>query len=377
MKIAIFGGTFNPVHNEHVNIVKSAKSALKPDKILVVPSYITPLKTGAITASGKERIEMCRLAFCGIDGVEVSDTEIESGGVSYSYLTCEKIKKLYSGAEIYFIIGADSLAGFHLWKYPERILNCVTLAVCARESEDKLNSAVKEYKKRFDKKFVIIPYVGKKVSSTNVRISCAADEDISLSVPESVCEYIRSNGLYKSEYAEEVKKYLTEERYAHTLRVVKLALKNAKRLGLDEQSVLTAAILHDCAKYIKSGKELEGFVFPKNVPPPVMHQYTGAYVAEHTFNIKDENILNAIKYHTSGRADMSDLEKLIFLADMLEEGRSFEGAEELRKLFYEDVNKCLYSALKHQIDYLASQKTEIYPLTLQAYQYLKEKGYDE
>lgn len=377
MKIAIFGGTFNPVHNEHVNIVKSAKSALKADKILVVPSYITPLKTGAITASGKDRLEMCRLAFSGIDGIEVSGMEIESGGVSYSYLTCEKLKKLYGDAEIYFIIGADSLAGFHLWKYPDRILNCVTLAVCARESEGVLNSAVKEYKKRFDKKLVIIPYVGKKVSSTNVRISCAADEDISLSVPESVCEYIRSNGLYKSEYAEEVKKYLTEARYAHTLRVVKLALQNAKRLNLDEKSVITAAILHDCAKYIKGGKELEGFEFPQNVPPPVMHQYTGAYVAEHTFNIKDENILNAIKYHTSGRADMTPLEKLIFLADMLEEGRNFSGGEELRKLFYEDINKCLFSALKHQINYLKSQNAEIYPLTLQAYQFLKEKGYDE
>ncbi|MDE7265595.1 MAG: bis(5'-nucleosyl)-tetraphosphatase (symmetrical) YqeK, partial [Clostridia bacterium] len=109
----------------------------------------------------------------------------------------------------------------------------------------------------------------------------------------------------------------------------------------------------------------------KGVPEQVMHQYTGAYVAEREFNVSEEDILNAVKYHTSGRADMSPLEKLIFLSDMLEEGRTFEGVNELRALFKKDVDECLLTALKRQIDYLNSKGEKIYEKTIEAYEFLK------
>ena len=377
MKIAIYGGSFNPVHNEHINIVRAAKDSLGLDKIIVIPTFISPHKKGILCAKARDRLQMCRMAFNEIEGVEVSDYEIKRGGVSYSYVTCRHFKKLYPNDELYFIIGADMLESFHLWREPEEVLKCVTLAVCARENGDALKKYIKAFNSRFKREIVEINYVGAAVSSTGIRARAALEEDISKLVPNSVKRHIVGGQLYFLSQISGVKKLLTEDRWQHTVRVAEMALTRCSSLGVFEEDALIAAALHDCAKYLgKDATELNGFNPPENVPPPVMHQFSGAFVAEHTFGIKDSNILNAIRYHTSGRENMSELEKLIFLSDLLEEGREFEGVDELRRLFYKDINICLLTALKHQLNYLESTKKPVYSLTRRAYEYMKE-NYDK
>ena len=103
-----------------------------------------------------------------------------------------------------------------------------------------------------------------------------------------------------------------------------------------------------------------------------MHQYTGAYLAEHTFGVTDTDVLNAIRYHTSGRPNMSTLEKLIFLSDMLEAGRDFPHINSLRAWFGRDLDECMYRSLRYELKYLKKGKGEIYPLTFRAYEYYKE-----
>ena len=377
MKTAIYGGAFNPVHNEHINIVRAAKKSLGLDRVIVIPTFISPHKKGVICARARDRLKMCRLAFEDIEGVEVSDYEIKRGGVSYSYITCRHFKKLYPEDELYFIIGADMLESFYLWREPEEILKCVTLAVCAREDRDKLKKDIQYFNSRFKREIVEINYVGADISSTKIRARAALEEDISKFVPNSVKRHILGGQLYSLPQISGVKKLLTEERWQHTVRVAEMALSRCNALGIYEEDALVAAALHDCAKYLgKDADELRGFEFPQSVPPPVLHQYSGAYVAEHTFGIKDNNILNAIRYHTSGRENMSALEKLIFLSDLLEESRDFEGVEVLRKLFYKDIDLCLYSALKHQLNYLEGTGKPVYPLTRRAFEYSKE-NYDK
>ena len=377
MKTAIYGGAFNPVHNEHINIVSSAKDSLGLDRIIVVPTFISPHKKGALCARARDRLQMCRLAFKDIEGVEVSDYEIKRGGVSYSYVTCRHFKKLYPDDELYFIVGADMLECFHLWREPEEILKCVTLAVCAREDKDKLKRDIKDFNARFKREIVEVNYVGAAVSSTKIRARAALGEDISKFVPNSVKRHISGGQLYSLPQISGVKRLLSEDRWQHTVRVAEMAASRCGSLGIYEEDALIAAALHDCAKYLGSdAHELKGFDFPENVPPPVLHQYSGAYVAEHTFGINDTNILNAIRYHTSGRENMSALEKLIFLSDLLEAGRDFEGVENLRKLFYKDIDNCLFTALKHQLNYLESTGKPVYPLTRRAYEYMKE-NYDK
>ncbi|MDE6372910.1 MAG: bis(5'-nucleosyl)-tetraphosphatase (symmetrical) YqeK, partial [Clostridia bacterium] len=173
-----------------------------------------------------------------------------------------------------------------------------------------------------------------------------------------------------------VKTLLTPERWAHTVRVAVMCAKNASRAGLSERQAITMAALHDCAKYLAADSPyLTGFDAP-DVPPPVLHQYSSAYVARKSFGIDDRVLLDAIECHTTGRENMTDADALLFLCDMLEAGRTFDGVNELRALFKEDLRECLYRALSHQIEYLKTTGAPIDGQTLKAYNYIKDKRRD-
>ena len=135
--------------------------------------------------------------------------------------------------------------------------------------------------------------------------------------------------------------------------------------------------MHDCAKNLELDSPLlDGFTLKKEwgeVPPPVLHQFTGAYVAQTAFGVRDEDVLNAIRYHTSGRENMSQLEKLVFLADMLEDSRTFDGVEELRQRFYAetDMDGVMKDALARSLGFVKSKGDSVYPLTEKAYQFYK------
>lgn len=374
MKIALFGGSFNPVHKEHVNIVKAAVEAYGLDRVVIIPSFITPNKA-ARAVSPSARLEMCRLAFGGVGCAEVSDYEISKSDVSYSYITCRHFREVYPDDELYFILGADMLENFPRWKNPREILECVNLLVCARGNGESLIAACKTFKNAFGFNPATFGYVGGKVSSTRVRVLASLGESVGEFTGEKTANYISRNKIYLLPRLHEVKNYLTPSRWRHTLRVAEMAAENCARLKIDEVTAVTAAALHDCAKYSGAdAAELKGFVCPKNVPDTVIHQYAGAHVAERVFGITDKEITEAIACHASGRKNMSPLDKLIYLCDMLEGGRDFDGVEELRKIFARDIDECLCAALKHQIDYLEASGAEIYPLTKEAYEFIKGKN---
>ncbi len=373
MKIVIFGGTFNPVHLEHVNIAAAAASQLGADKLIIIPTALTPNKGGKLTASGKDRLEMCRLAFKDIPNAEVSDMEISAGGVSYSYITCEKIAEQYPDAERYFIMGCDMLENFPQWKFPERILACTKVAACARVDGGRFAKAVESFESRFSQKVTKINYVGGEDSSTMCRVLSFCGESAERFTGRAVADYIAEKGIYYHPKFAEVKNFLTESRWRHTLRVAEMAAENCRRIGWNEEKALTAAVLHDCAKYLPLTSDyLKGFTPPEGVPEPVMHQFSGAYMAANYFKVDDEEILNAIKYHASGRENMSVGEMFIYLCDMLESGRKFDGVQTLREIFYRDIAECMYAALEHQMKYLNGTGEPVYYLTEKAYNYLKE-----
>ena len=374
MKIAIFGGAFNPVHREHVHLARTAIEELGLDKLIIMPTAISPHKHGKTMADFWQRYEMCRTAFSGIKQAEVSNYELVRGGVSYTYLTCAHFASLYPDAERYLLIGADMLENFPSWRNPQEILKHFRLAACARVDA----SPFKEYKKRveqlFSQKVVTLSYVGEKVSSSHIRTLAALGEDFSPFVDGNVYAYIRRKGLYAMHGLWGVKKFLTPERWAHSVRVAYMCAENSSRAEISEEQAITMAALHDCAKYMKEDSVyLKGFSWPEGVPSPVIHQFSGAYVAEKVFGVKDKLILDAIACHTSGRENMTAADALLFLSDMLEEGRDFPGVDELRKIFATDLFRCLYAALGHQVSYLQSTGKPVYELTLKAYNSIKEK----
>ncbi len=171
-----------------------------------------------------------------------------------------------------------------------------------------------------------------------------------------------------------------EKRYKHSLRVMNCAEKLSEGKKVDKEKVKVAAFLHDCAKYNEERymKELNIDNF-KEIDPDssksVVHSFLGAEVAKKVYNVRDEEILKAIKYHTTGNENMSLLEKIVFLADAIEEKRSYPGVEEIRKKASKNLDLGVLECLNHNIRYLIDMDAFIDPLTLKARNYLiKEKN---
>ena len=375
MRIAIFGGAFNPVHVEHVHLAQAAVKELALDKIIIMPSAISPHKQGKLIVDFWQRFEMCRLAFSCIEQAEVSNYELTRGGVSYTCLTSSYFRSMYPHDELFFLIGADMLNSFPTWRNPQEILRNLTLAACARETTESFSSYKKNVEREFSTHVETISYVGEAVSSTRIRTLAALGEDFSEYVDERVCQYIKDNALYALPPLKGVKELMSEKRWQHTVNVAVICARNASRAGISEEQAIIMAALHDVAKYLdESSPYLKGFVCPEGVPPAVVHQYSGAYVAEHTFGVRDKTVLDAIACHTSGKPNMTKADTLLFLADVIEESRNFEGVEELRALFKEDMDKCLYEQLKRQVEYLEKSGAKVYKLSRQAYEYIKENN---
>ena len=376
MNIGIFGGSFDPPHLEHVRLAAAAVGSLNLDKLFVVPAHTPPHKKDKVLSSDENRLEMCRIAFNDCPRTEVSDCEIRQGGTSYTYLTCRRFRELYPAAKLFWLVGTDMLRDFPTWRNPEEILSLASLAVCARaEKPGWTEKELKDFTARFQTDFAIIRYDGKDVSSTEVRVLAAAGEDVISLVGAKTAEYIRKNRLYEIPHAREALLLEKPSRRAHSIRVALFAAEYAAKFGISEKQAVTAALFHDCAKNLPPDSPyLRGFRPPKGVPEPVLHQYSGAYVAEKFFEVTDGEVLDAIRYHTSGRADMTSREKLVFLSDMLESGRQFDGVEKLRRIFREEgLDPCMRQALKDTLSYLEKSGGEIYPLTREAYEFLKRE----
>lgn len=367
-KLGIFGGTFDPVHNEHVKVAKIAIEKLGLDKLIIMPTFIPPHKNTAVT-DGKIRLEMLKRCFDGIEKTEVSDYEITKGGTSYTYQTVEYFKQKYQ-CELYFLVGADMLTNFKTWKNPDRILSACTLVSVGRDGVYYGEENERKYfKENFNKDFVKLEYQGSDISSSKVRVYSSLNLDIKEYVPQKVYEYIENNQLYSGdEYTEFLKKNLTEKRLIHTANVTLTALKKAKELGLDSEKVRIASLLHDCAKYLNP-LDFKHFKMPDGVPKPVEHAFLGAYVAEKILGVTDAEIIDAIRYHTSGKPEMSTLSKLVFVADMIEVGRSYDGVDYLRSLYDGDFEYCFRESLKEEYIHLINKGQEIFDATRKAYEY--------
>lgn len=170
-----------------------------------------------------------------------------------------------------------------------------------------------------------------------------------------------------------IKPRMKEKRYIHTIGVMETAIELAHLYGEDPKRAEIAAILHDVCKFADV-EWMEQIVREQNLDarligwgPELLHGPVGAYVAEREFAIDDEDILNAIRFHTTGRAGMTLLEKIIFVADMLEPNRTFDGVERLRNKANKDIHKAMAACIRHSLAFLIDTKQPIFPLSLECY----------
>jgi predicted HD superfamily hydrolase involved in NAD metabolism len=176
-----------------------------------------------------------------------------------------------------------------------------------------------------------------------------------------------------------VKKQLTEHRYKHTVGVLETSLTLAGQYGADASKAETAAIFHDYAKF-RSKDEMRQIVKNEDFPQDlllygneVLHAPVGAFLVKKECGIQDEEILNAIYYHTTGNGNMTVLEKVIFLADYIEPNRQFPGIEDVREAAQKNLNKACLMAVRNTIHFLMKQNQKIYPLTLETYNGLMDE----
>lgn len=179
--------------------------------------------------------------------------------------------------------------------------------------------------------------------------------------------------MNQSEALAIVKEHLTEHRYQHTIGVMETAILLARQYEVDEKKAEIAAIFHDYAKF-RPKEEMKQIIVAEKMAPELLqynselwHAPVGAFLVEKEVGIVDMEILNAIKYHTSGRVGMSMLEKIIYLADYIEPGRQFPGVEEVRELAKKDLQLALIRAVQNTISFLMKKNQPVFPDTFHTY----------
>ncbi|MBN1302021.1 MAG: nicotinate (nicotinamide) nucleotide adenylyltransferase [Melioribacteraceae bacterium] len=188
--IGIFGGTFDPIHNGHLITVINVLDHRNLDKIIFVPCFISPLKTGVDSSSADDRLKMVQLAIKDVSRFECSDYEIKNKGVSFTIDTIKHFKQFYD--EIDLIIGYDNIASFNKWKDPDKIFNLANVVVLRRNIDTE--SGDNKYLKRA----VVIDTPIIDISSTKIREKVKNNLPIDHLVPETVKSYIKENNLYRN-----------------------------------------------------------------------------------------------------------------------------------------------------------------------------------
>jgi len=194
MKIAIFGGSFNPPHIGHLAVAKAVCGMVKPDRFYIIPAFIAPHKQlDSGSPSPEQRMEMCRLAFSSVNA-EISDIEFRLGGKSYTYNTLRAFREEYPNDELYLVIGSDSLFDFEKWYRFEDIMKECTLCVVPREENlcEALSSCRERYIETYGAKVYILPSDPVVISSSELRHGADMDENTGA----EVLEYIKKNHLY-------------------------------------------------------------------------------------------------------------------------------------------------------------------------------------
>ncbi len=363
-KIGIFGGTFNPVHNGHINIAKTAKDSLGLDFVIMLPSGNPPHKKGEDLLDAGIRHIMLKLAVGGMDGLVPCDYEVKREEYSYTVNTLEFFKRIYPDDELYFIMGGDSIDYFDKWYMPEEIVSYAKLVVYGRGKEHNIEFI----EGKFSTDVLVLEGDFIDISSTEIRQN---KEHLKESVPQKVYDFINKYNLYEEKRPDMdiLKEYLKDNRLSHSIGVSKMAKELAKIYGVNEDIAERAGLLHDIAKYIPMDEallmcnELEAQIDPvERWMPPLIHAKLGAELVKCLFSIKEGEITSAIRWHTIGKTNMTTLQKIIFVADMIEDGRDFPGVQKIRETALYDLDMAVLYCIQSSINYNSQKGNKIHPL---------------
>lgn len=389
-RIGILGGTFNPPHLGHLNIALASYEKLNLDEVWFIPAGNPPHKNVSRDISIIDRFNMVKLMINDYPHFKCKDFEFKKMSKCYSYETLQEIKSLYPDDELFFLIGADSLETFNTWVRPDIISSLCTIAVCNREESDRnsLEAICKTMEQKYTGKFIYVPMDEVQISSTSIR-NANTLIDVKNYLPSGVYEYLNEHELYDltdmkswdsiQSIKEDLKSKQKPSRFRHTIGVMYTAASLSMRYSYPLQKAIYAGLLHDCAKYMSDEELIKlcednkiSITASERSKPYLLHGKAGAFLCKNKYNVDNEEIMHAIKVHTTGCPEMSLLDKIIFVADYIEPNRNKQiNLIEIRNLAFNDLDLCVKIILRDTIAYLQSINLEMDDTTIETYEYYK------
>ena len=391
-KIGVFGGTFNPPHLGHVLAAGEVKRALGLDQVLFIPDAQPPHKQMPPgTPEPWVRLEMVMAAVQGEPYAFVSDLELQRSGVSFTSDTLRDLKEIYPHDTLYLIMGTDMFLSLHRWHEPEVICDLAVIAAMHRDDKDRTEEMLLQktlLEEKFHARVELVANNRMEISSTKVRrllILGGAEKYVS----PGVLDIIREKGLYgtgenhKNLSDERLREVATallkKKRVEHVLGCAETAVLLARRYGADENTALRAGLLHDVTKAIDGEDQLllvdnYGIIISdfERRHPKLLHAKTGAAVAKYVFGESDD-VVDAIYWHTTGKPDMTLMEKIIYLADYMEPTRNFPGVDRLREAVMTDIDVGLEMGLDFCISELVRENKTVCSDSSHALDYIRQE----
>ncbi|MBQ2895185.1 MAG: bis(5'-nucleosyl)-tetraphosphatase (symmetrical) YqeK, partial [Oscillospiraceae bacterium] len=371
----------------HVEAFAAARAFLQPERCLIIPSRVPPHKAlAAGSPTGGERLELTRLAFAAFPEVEVSDMELLREGVSYTALTLEELHRRHPDESFFFLMGTDMFLTLESWYEYGKILSLCTPVVLTREEgeESAVCAQAERLCERYGTEAMIIPRAPLPMSSTELRLALAARAGRA-KLPDSVYERIIRCRFYGAKpeldwLRERAFTFLKPKRVPHVQGCETMARLLARRWEEDEDTAAEAAILHDITKKLTAAEQLRlcaeyGIMTDdaERENTELLHAKTGAAFARALFGV-EEAVFRAIFWHTTGRAGMSRLEKIIYLADAIEPTRCYDGVEALRECALRDLDEAMIMSLERTIAYVAQRGGTVHVQSHKAlHWFLKQK----
>lgn len=379
MRVGIFGGTFNPIHAGHLALIDLAIERLSLDELLLIPTALPPHKDSAEVAPAQHRLNMCRIAAAGRPKVSVSDLEIIRGGKSYTVDTLRLIRVRRPDDELFLLMGSDMFYTVEQWRCADEVLRLAAIVAVAREIGERarLQAHCARLAARGACAQVLCaePTVA---SSSEIRAHPGAD-----ALPDAVENYILQNGLYGremkipvdlDELTVRVRGMLSRERFVHTLNVASEGIRLARKWGADAHLAYLAGLLHDICKEMPNEDKLKllagsAILTDKTfvASEKVWHAFAAAIYIECELSIQNTQIIEAVRYHSTGRADMSLLEQIVYLADYVSADRTYSGVEQLRAKAYRSLDEAMFEALAFTVGELVRAGRPVWKDTLEAY----------
>ena len=352
-RIGVYGGAFDPVHMGDVRVVREAMRQLSLDELLIIPFQAS---RGSNTTPRRDRLNMLTLAFTDMQDISIVEEEYPGtpDGLT-EMLRYVRDSRLH--AIFYLIMSTDQLAGWLAQRNGLRVLRSCNVVLFTRAGSMTQDARLKAM--ALNVRVSILQMKAITASAGVARQLVAQLDDAPDILPQQVAEYIALNGLYNPPYAEKMRSHMSAKRYQHSLGVRDTAVHLARLHGASMQKASVAGMLHDCAKCMPLGqlkaiarryKADNNQTYQTNA---LLHGPVGAEIARVTYKITDKDVLNAIRWHTVGRAGMSRLELCVYVADAIEPNRKpYPQLEEIRALAQKDLVAAALQAMLATRDYV-------------------------